>query len=193
MARIKRIALTGGPSGGKSTTIRRIQQTMPDVLCAPEVATLLLSGGYPAPSAEFPWGYGWQKNFQRAVAAAQVAIESEYDRRADLVQAKAIVYDRGILDGASYLRGGIHELEDITQISEADMLARYDAVIHLPSSAAKGLEKYDKASNQHRFEEAAEALALEGRVLTAWDNHPNRIIVDGIDPLTALTRALQQQ
>ncbi len=193
MSEVKKIVLTGGPSGGKSTTIRRLQQTMPEVLCAPEVATMLLSGGFPAPSHEFPWSYSWQKNFQRAVAAAQIAIETECERRVVSTNQKAIVYDRGLLDGASYLRGGIRELEDITQLTEAAMLDRYDSVIHLPSSAAKGLNSYNKASNKHRFEEASEALALEGRVLSAWDNHLDRIIIDTIDPLIAVMGAIRRQ
>lgn len=181
-----KIVLTGGPSGGKSTTIKRIQQTLPHVYCAPEVATLLLSGGYPAPNAEYPWSYKWQKTFQKAVAATQIALEQECERRAMAINAKAIVYDRGLIDGASYLNNGIAGLKNITQLSEKCMLDRYDFVLHLPSFATKGLDKYDKKSNKHRFEEAKQALQLEYRVRDAWKNHKNRHIAENNDPLVII-------
>jgi hypothetical protein len=139
----------------------------------------LLGGGFPAPSKEHGWSYEWQKSFQLAVAATQIALEQVCDLRALNEGKHIIVYDRGLVDGASYLNGGIDELATLTGIAAADMLARYDKVLHLPTGATKGAGAYDKHSNPHRFEEADEALKLEYRVREAWNAHANRHIIEG--------------
>ena len=69
------------------------------------------------------------------------------------------------------------------------MLAKYDSVLHLTTSAAHAA--YDKLSNPHRFEEAAEALELDQRVMTAWENHPNRIVLDEPDKAGRVAQGLQ--
>ena len=190
MSELKRIVLTGGPSGGKSTTLQRIQETRSDVFCAPEVATILLGGGFPAPTGEHGWTYEWQKSFQLAVAATQIALEQVCEIRALHEGKKIVVYDRGLVDGASYLRGGIAELADITGIEKSAMLARYDTVLHLPTGATRGPGAYDKHSNPHRFEEAEEALQLEHRVREAWQDHEQRYILDATSKSEVVSMAL---
>lgn len=189
MTSIHKIVLTGGPSGGKTTLQRAISEQIPEAYCAPEVATMLLSGGFPAPTEQHPWEEAWQRNFQLAVAAGQVALESITDLRAQHEGKRLTVYDRGLLDGASYLPGGIRELEEITGQDEQAMLAKYDSVLHLTTSAAHSA--YDKLSNPHRFEEAAAALELDQRIMTAWSNHPNRIILNEPDKVERVTQGLQ--
>jgi predicted ATPase len=187
---MRRIVLTGGPSGGKSTTIMEINRLLPEVYCAPEVATILLSGGFPAPNQDHPWSYDWQWKFQTAVAGTQLALEEISEQRARAESKRVIVYDRGLLDGASYLQFGVRDLETITQQTEQQMADRYDHVLHLPSSATRGLDGYDKLSNPHRFEEAAEALALEKRVLEVWSKHADRQIIDGNNKDEVVHRAV---
>jgi CYTH domain-containing protein len=54
----------------------------------------------------------------------------------------------------------------------------YDAVFHLVT-AAKGAEKYyTLANNQARTETAAEAAALDDKLIAAWTGHPHFRIID---------------
>jgi predicted ATPase len=175
MKSLKKIALTGGPSGGKTTALRHLARNIPGVYCVPEAATMLLNGGFPAPSEQHGWTYDWQKSFQVAVAALQISLEEVYGSRATEENRQLLVCDRGLIDGASYLNGGIEELAELTGMSVPGMLDQYDMVIHLPTSAFGG--SYDKVSNPHRFEDANVALELDAKVLQAWEGHSNRIIV----------------
>jgi predicted ATPase len=183
-----RIVLTGGPSGGKSTLQQAISEQIPEAYCAPEVATILLGGGFPAPSEQHPWDEAWQQDFQAAVAVGQKALEGISERRTSLEEKRLIIYDRGLLDGAAYLAGGISELEVITSQAESKMLRKYDTVLHLTTSAAHNA--YDKQSNPYRFEEAAAALDLDRKIMTAWDNHPNRIVLDHQDKAERIEQGL---
>jgi predicted ATPase len=178
MDTLQKIVLTGGPCGGKSTAIRRLRDVGAQAMFVPEVATILFSGGYPAPDERNKWSYEWQRTFQSAVSMTQISIEDELGRRAKECGATALILDRGLLDGASYLQGGVRELESMTGMSEQEMLERYDAVLHLPTGALLEGEQYDTTSNPHRFEEAEEAIRLDGRIVKAWKNHPNRHTVD---------------
>lgn len=189
MSEIPTIALTGGPSGGKSTLLRALTEQSSGVYCVAEAATILLSGGYPAPGEQHGWTQEWQRDFQTAVAAAQIGLEHTASARASQEDKKIMVCDRGLPDGAAYLLGGMKELEEITGCSEEAMLSAYQTVLHLPSSAVRGV--YDKASNPHRFEEAGAALELEGRILEAWRNHPNRIILDMSHKADRVAQGLQ--
>lgn len=189
MGRIHKIVLTGGPSGGKTTLQRAIYEQIPEAYCAPEVATILLGGGFPAPTEQHPWEENWQQNFQLAVAASQIALEGITEVRAKRENKHLAIYDRGILDGAAYLPGGIRELEEVTGQDEQAMLAKYDSVLHLTTSAAHAA--YDKLSNPHRFEEATVALELDQRIMAAWENHPNRIILDEPDKAERIAQGLQ--
>ena len=188
MAGTHKIVLTGGPSGGKTTLQRAISEQVPEAYCAPEVATILLSGGFPAPTEQHPWEETWQRNFQLAVAAGQVALENIANQRAQHEGKRLTIFDRGLLDGASYLPEGIRELEKITGQDERAMLGNYDSVLHLTTSAAHAA--YDKLSNPHRFEEAAAALELDQRIMAAWENHPNRIILDEPDKIERVAQGL---
>ncbi len=189
MERTHKIVLTGGPSGGKTTLQRAISEQIPEAYCATEVATILLSGGFPAPTEEHPWEEDWQRNFQVAVAAGQLALENITYRRALCEGKHLAIFDRGLLDGAAYLPGGIRELEEITGQDEQAMLSNYDSVLHLTTSAAH--DAYDKHSNPHRFEEAAAALELDNRIMEVWENHPNRIVLDEHDKVERIAHGLQ--
>lgn len=181
---MNRIALTGGPSAGKSTALRHLDATCGHSLTlVPEVATLLLQGGFPAPDEQYPWSIDWQRNFQLAIAITQIALEQTIETRAATNGQGIAVCDRGLADGAAYLPGGLNELSELIGYSKSSILGRYDFVIHLTSSVTHS-SGYQKHTNVHRFEEAEEARKLEERTLEAWADHPKRLILDIEDSTT---------
>lgn len=190
---MKKVVLTGGPSAGKSTALRYLQDKHPSTIAtAPESATLLLEGGFPAPNEEHPWTPEWQRSFQIAIAATQIALEQTIEKRAEKQGKDIIICDRGLADGAAYLLGGIDELSEITGYDSHAILNRYGLVIHLTSTVTHSAG-YQKHTNKHRFEEAADARRLEDRTLAAWEDHPNRLILDIEDVATRnqeVTRAI---
>ncbi len=175
---MKKIALTGGPAGGKSTALRHLEANFGDKLATtPEVATILLGGGFPTPTEEHPWTPQWQKSFQASIATIQIALEQITEQRAEQHNKRFIVCDRGLADGGAYLPGGLEELSEIVGQSTAQILGRYSLVIHLPTSATQTIG-YQKHTNEHRMEQADEAIELETKTLAAWRDHPNRQIIN---------------
>lgn len=168
-----KIVLTGGPAAGKTTAISHLKRTVGHLTTfTPEVATLLLDGGFPR-RWESP---EWRNSFQYGVATTQIAVEEAATAIAHHnFQEKRLynmVCDRGLADGAAYLPGGIGELSELIGQTQEQILGRYGLVIHLVTSA-KYEEGYRNRGNPHRWETAAEALRLDNKILDAWQDHPN--------------------
>jgi hypothetical protein len=61
--------------------------------------------------------------------------------------------------------------------SEADLLARYDIVVHLTSAAAGAREHYSTGNNAARTETPEQAAALDSKILAAWERHHQLSVV----------------
>lgn len=173
--KIPQIVITGGPACGKTTGINRLKSKHEDITTISEASTQVLASGFPVPNSERPWTQTWQNALQLAIAGHQLGLELIAQEDAKKQKKRAILQDRGLLDGAAYLEGGLAELEGYTGTSTEEMLGRYHTVIFLGSLAS-----YDKKNNPHRFEEEARALALSGKTLAAWQDHPRLIELTGI-------------
>ena len=185
---ITKIVLTGGPCGGKSTSLKAIREKFGEqVLVVPEVATILLSGGFPIPGQHVPFSPEWQHAFQAAVAQVQQSLEQAYELTAKAKGIRVLVCDRGLLDGAAYMPGGMGEFCQKFQIDQAEAHQRYAAVIHLESVATAQPELYGKAGNESRYESLTEAQALELRSRKAWSDHPNWIFIQGGNGINSVT------
>ena len=179
---IPKIVVTGGPCGGKSTALRMVRTALAArgyrVFPVPETATELIACGIS------PDGCG-RVGFQRRVLRRQLEKEAEAAAAAQQENAEKalILCDRGAADCCSYLS----EAEFAEAAAELGQTApelcdRYDAVFHLTSSAKGAAEFYTTANNQARTETAAEAAALDDRLLAAWTGHPHlRVIPCGAD------------
>ena len=176
-----RIALTGGPCGGKTSALSYLKQRLTEigynVIISPESATLLHGFGFnllPTTCSQI--------NIERqaAIINVQKALEDAMSVMHLMSDKPTIVLsDRGVMDTKAYTpenlwegvlqRGGWDE----SKLREG----RYNAVFHLVS-AAVGTDYYTKANNQARFETAEQAVDADLRTQLAWTGHPHFRIID---------------
>ncbi|MBI5044801.1 MAG: AAA family ATPase [Candidatus Levybacteria bacterium] len=177
---MKKIVVTGGPCGGKSTTIEAAKAEFAGkILTIPEPATMLMSTGFPAPGRDLPYSEQWQHIFQSAISPLHFNIEAAFELVAGQTGAQIILCDRGILDGAAYFPGGLPAFLRKFGLDEQECYDRYDCVIHLESTATCSPSLFGKAGNATRYESLDEAIALEHRTREAWKGHPNWIFISG--------------
>ena len=174
--KITRIVLTGGPAAGKTTLISRILKefTQEDgwkVVIIPETATELISGFGIGP---FP-GCMSMLEFQYFVIEDQLHKERLALKAAETVPEEKvlIIYDRAIFDDKAYIsdeefRGVLAHFGK----TEEELLAGYDAVLHLVS-CAKGAEFAYDYGNAARYETVEQARAIDDRTIRAWSAHPS--------------------
>ena len=178
---ISRIVLTGGPAAGKTTLISRIlkefkQEEGWKVITIPETATELISGFGLGPFE----GCMSMLEFQYFVIGDQLHKEKLALRGAETVPEEniLIIYDRAVLDDKAYITD-----EEFTQVlsgfgvTEEELLAGYDAVLHLVT-CAKGAEFAYNYGNAARYESVEEAREMDDRTLRAWSAHPSLHIID---------------
>ena len=100
---ISKIVVTGGPCGGKTTALSRIQRDLSHlgytVLIVPETATALIAGGVA------PWTCGTNEEYQKCQMELQLQKERIFERAAATMARDKIliVCDRGELDNKVYM------------------------------------------------------------------------------------------
>lgn len=175
-----KVVLTGGPSSGKTVIQQALLEALSDRLeLVPEAATVLLSGGFPSPGANQLWSQSWQDSFQSAVVALQYSLEEVGEENATRSGAQLILFDRGVLDGAAYMPGGIDEFCRRHNVDLDHAHQRYDVVVHLESLATASPENYGRSNNAHRFESLEQAQRLEYATRAVWEKHPCRHFIHG--------------
>jgi len=194
MKTIAKIVLTGGPCGGKSTALARIEQIYTAmgyaVLFVSETATELITGGV-APGAVD------NVVFQTALLSTQLFREEIYEGLARKLPGEKvlIVCDRGALDNRAYMSE--NEFSDVLEnlcANEIDLRDGYDAVFHLTSAADGAAQFYTRANNEARTETVEQAVALDRALIAAWAGHPHLRVIDNStdfeDKIARLTQAL---
>ncbi len=170
-AKVKKIVLTGGPCGGKTSAIERVRAHFSAcgwrVLIVSEVATDLIGGGLS------PALCRTGKDYQEAQVGLQIAKELAYERAAASMPCDRvlIVCDRGVMDNRAYMSG--EEFADIVGglgYSIDNLLHGYDAVFHLETAALA--DGYTTENNAARSESPEAAIALDRAVRAAWQAHP---------------------
>ena len=177
--KITKIVITGGPCAGKSTAMSWVQNAFTQrgyaVLFVPETATELIGGGVA------PWTCATNAAYQKCQVKLQLEKEAIFEQAARGMAADKIliVCDRGVLDNKAYM----DELEfaEVTHYIGSDEVTlrdSYDAVFHLVSAAKGAAEFYTTANNTARTETAAEAAALDDKLISAWTGHPHLRVID---------------
>lgn len=161
---VRRVAITGGPGGGKSTVAAALRQQYGErVVVVPEVATHLLGGFFPRIG-----GADERRAVQRAIYHVQLSLEAVHTSRA--APDAVLVYDRGLVDGAAYWPDGAEAFFAAMGADVAAARERYDAVVFLETAAAGGLAI--EGVNLARTENHAEAVRLDTLLRDLWSPHP---------------------
>jgi len=162
-----RIVVTGGPGGGKTALLDFIQKSVPaQFVVIPEAASIIFNGGFwRRPSIP------GRKAVQRAVFHVQREMERLLEEEAE---PRFVLCDRGSLDGLAYWPGPESEFFTELQTSRENEVRRYATIIHL---CTPGIANGYNHVNPLRTETPAEALAIDERILLAWEGHPNRHII----------------
>jgi len=165
-----KIALTGGPCGGKSSAMEYLRDRLHGwtVVVAPEAATEVILEG------NSPGTFSFQKKvFQRQLLLEHRAIEeaAQYDR-------SVVLCDRSLLDQMAYVTSDeFRELLTMSNLSMDEVVRRYNGFIHLVS-AAVGTNCYTTANNPARKGNAENAIRLEHKTRMAYHDVPGVIVVD---------------
>lgn len=174
------IALSGGPSSGKTTSISRIKEELTmklgmTCLICPETATELIVNGI-VPGGKIPLD-----DFQEIMLIKQMQKEDLYIKVAEKFfdpNKTVIICDRGILDQLAYIeKPNFDKILKKHGLTLADIINRYHMVIHMVT-AAKGTNFYTTENNAARKETAEEAAALDDRTLAGNTYHPHLRVVD---------------
>jgi predicted ATPase len=183
--RVYRVALTGGPCSGKSSSLASFTKALTsrgfDVYALPEAPTILMEAGFPYPGLH---AGPLLLEFERALATMQLQMEDSAERlaraRDELQRGRPAVlfYDRGLTDMKGYMSATLWaQLLAELGVSEDAVMARYDLVIHLETSAINAEAFYTLANNPMRTEGLEEARVNDARVKEAWTGHANWVHV----------------
>lgn len=174
MSKVTKIALTGGPCGGKSTSISMLEQELTNkgykVFVVDEMATnVILSGAGPSviPNSEFQ-GMLMKLQYERNKVYDEMA--KNYAERTG--KPVLIIYDRGIPDGKAFMdEKEYSELLKSFGLNELGVMDYYDGVFHLTTAADGAREAYTCANNVARTETPKEAIVKDRKCLKAWAGH----------------------
>ena len=160
----KRIVLSGGPGGGKTTFASFLKREFKDsVVIVPEAATMVYTSGFPRiPSPEVrkinqQVIYEVQRNLEKV----QKVVNPEMN----------CIFDRGTIDGAAYWPGGPEDFFTAFESSFEQEADRYDAVIFFETAAAGSLSI--TSDNPVRSESLGEAVEIDRRLQEIWRQHKN--------------------
>lgn len=178
---VYRVAVTGGPCSGKSSCMNSLRDTFTAlgfrVYMVPEVATLLINGGL-----DFTCMTNEKRlTQQRVILQTIMMLEDAFFELASFDQQPGLLLcDRGTMDGSAYCTPEQwKELLDSTGYTNEELRdVRYNAVIHLVTTAIGAESYYTTANNSARRESVGEASKLDRETRNAWKGHRMIYVVD---------------
>ena len=177
MGKIIRIALTGGPCGGKTEALRFLKNELEvlgiDVYILEETATQLFNNGYsPKKDGSF--------EFHSRLFEQQYINEKELYKSAENSDkdVSVIICDRGLLDNRAYVTEvEFKRYSTAFGLNENKIRCMYDGVFHLVT-AANGAEDFYNLSNSVRKETPEQARELDKKIMSVWTGTPHLRIID---------------
>lgn len=180
---VKRIVLTGGPCAGKSSSLELIHNYLVGkgyvVYTIQESATELINSGVK------PFGENAidMVKFQEIILKYQLDKERLIDNIVQFLNKDknvVILYDRGLIDNKAYINQEIFDKLLLKyNLSEMDVLDRYDLVIHLETAAK--CNNYTIENNKARSEDKEKAVLMDDKTFDAWKFHKNLVKIKCFD------------
>lgn len=175
-----KICLTGGPCGGKSTALAKIEKELTDmgykVLIINEVATRIINSGIK------PFGDDSisMLDFEEIMLKEQLTEEECYEKVAKLIDRKCVILcDRGIFDIKSFISDEeFDSLLNKYNLSKLELIDSYNLVINLDTVAKGAEEFYTTDNNEARSEGIKDAIIRDDRCQEAWSSHSNFKVID---------------
>lgn len=173
------VVLTGGPCGGKSSSIPYLRETLGTqgflVLTVPEQFTYLSCEG--VPMAQILQG-PHSSALQSVLSTSHIQQVGNMFKLGEYAARPTIhLLDRGLVDAAPYIPSwSTWTLEGHSPEILSHVL--YDKVIHLRSVAYDRPELYSHESNPHRIEDVEGARAVDEQHSGFWKFHPGYVEVD---------------
>lgn len=178
---IHRIALTGGPCGGKSTALpllaKHFREQGLKVYTTPEMATLFHEHGVHL-KLDPP---GYQKALEDGAFQVQWELEEAFARLARQVDSKPalMLHDRGLTDLAAYATPEMwEEIVSSRGFTSHTVKLRYDMVLHLTTTAIGAEQFFTNENNPARQCTPALAAMLDRKSLSVWTGHPRHVEID---------------
>lgn len=184
---IAKIALTGGPCAGKTTTISRIEEHLNDlgyhVLTLSECATETIKSGIRPFGSNAVGVY----EFENEILNLQLFKEKRFEDFIKYYSSDTkiiILCDRGSVDVCAYLgKENYERMLKENNLKHEDLIKEYDLVIHMITVAANMENRYSNANNKARFEDSDEAISVDNNIKEAWKDHKNLKVVPVCDYL----------
>lgn len=168
--KISKIVLTGGSCSGKSTLMKTIRKEMENLVhCVPEVASIVISQVGIKPPVGDPIA---NRRLQRTIYRVQRIFEATSAEYALNQGKQVLVLDRGTVDNAAYMPGGLKEMENTYQTTRQFEYSQYDLVICLEVPPEDIFEK-NRLNNPARSEPYSEVLDRSQQIKEVWKDHPN--------------------
>ncbi len=182
----KRIVLTGGPGAGKTVISAHLAAEQCNrMVLVPESATAVYA------ALQTRWD---RLDTEGRRAAQRMIYHNQLEQESRLAAAhpgKALLLDRGTIDGAAYWPEGPAAYWQDLGSTHADELNRYDAVIWLQTAAA--IQIYDgSGSNACRFEDGPAAVQSGEVLKSLWGGHRRFLTVDAYPNLEDKIAAVQR-
>ena len=175
MKKILNTVVTGGPSGGKTTSLKILKEYFEGkgykVLVSEETATRLIKAGVTPDNVGL-------KTFQFLILILQLVQEIALRKAAQEMKEEKIVilYDRAVLDNRAYIKHEIFkQMIDSLGITEDQIMGWYDIIIHMVSPALDNPEAYS-LENIARFETVEQARQVELDTLVAYPDCEKKVV-----------------
>lgn len=173
----KKILITGGPCGGKTTFIRESTATLDPlgikVLTSQEAATLIINSGADSRLLGFQEKVYWHYS----VIKLQMGIEDNLFFLSNNVKWNykhtLLLCDRGSLDSKAFCTSS--EWRAVLNLGgwkEIDFYNRYDSVIFMETIARLDAAFYLSKINSIRIEDPDQAVKSDEFLYREWSSHP---------------------
>ena len=189
-AAVPKIVVTGGPCGGKSSSLSYLSRHLGEYgfqpYIAKEAATVLIEQGMRIKQAVAERDWVCVARYQREILEFHLHNEDQLQRIAHIDgHAKPIMLcDRGALDGRAYLEEGPKGDKQFKGLlkefgyNPLSVLERYVGVIHMLTAAVGKPDFYTCANNAARDETLEQAKYLDCRIQAAWLMHRKLRVID---------------